>query len=490
MKNLSKYLIAAAIIVCCFETACNKQEDSLMLLSGDNNSINPRSLKNGAVFTVSPGGDLKDSKAIQKAFDDAVAAGPGSTVQLTKGTFCLDERIEVEGFVGYFKGAGKDKTLITTPLDVPVDFSLEYPDWESLIKFRHGNINVSDFTIKISNPHPCAGLAPDWGGEDALPSLIMLTGNSVKEGVLTDPVISFTLDNVRFIGKNNVDESGDHYNIDYCINICNDGYVLENWHDLNGSFKITNCEFKTLYCDISCTYNGICQVGGEKYHSGNKFEDSNQGVYFMDCNNSLYNISNNNFKKIHWDAVIVHQGAYGNPTSLSKFLIRNNYLEQEMTGAGILLLDVSISEGEGKKMDVKISDNEIFLIDDMDDAAIWSCWAKDVLVTNNKIWGNGYAGICTSKWGEWDAGDEMSGWIIKYNNVQELNAMVAPIWLKPTSHDNTVIGNSLNTTVLDEGTNNILINVNKKHWDHTPQEILDKTMKRHEMMNTVKGHRR
>jgi len=491
MKNLSKFLIAVVVIVCCCETACNKQEDPFMPVSWDKNSISPLSLKSGAVFTVSPGGNLKDSKAIQKAFDDAVAAGPGSTVQLTKGTFCLTERIEVEGFVGCFKGAGKDKTIITTPLDKPVDFSLPDPDWESLIKFRHGNINLSDFTIKISNPYPCTGLAPDWGEDDALPSVIMFTGNSVKDGVLIDPVISFTLDNVKFTGKNNPDEFGDHYNVSYCVNIGIDGYVFEDWHDLNGSCKITNCEFKSLFCQIFISYNGICEIGGREKSSGNKFEDANQGVYFQNCSNSIYNISNNNFTKINWDAVNVDQGASNDvPISISKFLIRNNYMEQDGSGAGILLVDGSIRDEKGKKMDVKISDNEIYLIDDMEDAGIWSCWAKDVLVINNKIRGNGYAGICTSKWGEWDVGDEMSGWIIKYNNVQEFDALIAPIWLKPTSHDNTVIGGSLNTTVLDEGTNNILINVNKKHRDHPPQEIKKDMMMDHGMMKSLKGHRR
>ena len=87
-----------------------------------------------------------------------------------------------------------------------------------------------------------------------------------------------------------------------------------------------------------------------------------------------------------------------------------------------------------------------------------------------------------------EVGDEMSGWIIKFNNVEEFNALVAPIWLKPTSHDNTVIGGSLNTTVLDEGINNILINVNKKHWDNCPQEIHDKMLRHHEMMNSFRGH--
>ena len=478
MKNLSKFLIAAAVIVCCFETACNKQEDSFMPVSGDNNSMSPLSLKSGAVFTVTPGGDIKDSKAIQKAFDDAVAAGPGSTVQLTKGTFVLDERIEVEGFVGCFKGAGKDKTIITTPLDKPVDFSLPDADWESLIKFRHGNINVSYFTIKISNPHPCTGLSHSdvWGY--SFPCLIMLTGNSVKDGATINPVVSCTLNNVKFIGSkyNVIDDPEDYYNVAYCVNVTNDGYDPANWHDLTGNFEVTNCEFKTSFVDIFANYNGRCKIGGDNNSSGNKFEDAFYGVICDDCSNTVYDISNNCFKKIVNNGVILEQGIFGNPVSLSKFLIGGNYIEINKSGDGIALCDYEIANGNGKKLVANISDNQIY-INDTERGGIWGCWAKDVLVKNNKFWGKcGLAGIYSSNL-KGNPTDEMSGWVIKGNNVQGLNAQVAPIWLNSSSHDNTVIGSSLNTTVLDEGTNNVLINVNKKHWDHTPQEIHDKMMR-------------
>ena len=56
-------------------------------------------------ITVTPsGGD--DTAAIQAAFDAAVQAGPGSTVQLTAGHFYTND-ILVQNFRGYFKGAGK-----------------------------------------------------------------------------------------------------------------------------------------------------------------------------------------------------------------------------------------------------------------------------------------------------------------------------------------------------------------------------------------------
>lgn len=143
-------------------------------------------------------------------------------------------------------------------------------------------------------------------------------------------------------------------------------------------------------------------------------------------------------------------------------------------------------------MDVNISDNKIYLSkSEYGDIGGWTGGingkrAKDVLVTNNTIWGNTLFGGIYAGTGDY----ESSGWLIKGNNVQGVNAQVAPIWLGPKTSNFTVIGSSLNTTVLDEGTNNNLINVSKKHWDHAPKEIHDKMMRSHEMMKPFRGHRR
>ena len=62
---------------------------------------------------MSPSGG-NDTHDIQKAFKAAVAAGPGSVVQLTAGHFTIDDML-VTGFKGTFRGAGKGKTVIGCP---------------------------------------------------------------------------------------------------------------------------------------------------------------------------------------------------------------------------------------------------------------------------------------------------------------------------------------------------------------------------------------
>ncbi|MFX0079003.1 MAG: hypothetical protein ACFE8O_07135 [Candidatus Hermodarchaeota archaeon] len=72
-------------------------------------------------FVVAPSGNCEaDTINIQAAFDMAAAAGPRSTVRLTKGTFYLCEPIVAVNFDGTFKGAGMDKTLINVPEDVEI----------------------------------------------------------------------------------------------------------------------------------------------------------------------------------------------------------------------------------------------------------------------------------------------------------------------------------------------------------------------------------
>ena len=51
------------------------------------------------------------TRAIQAAFNAAVKAGPGSTVQLSAGHFYTNT-IFVQNFNGTFKGAGQGKTFI------------------------------------------------------------------------------------------------------------------------------------------------------------------------------------------------------------------------------------------------------------------------------------------------------------------------------------------------------------------------------------------
>jgi len=67
-------------------------------------------LASAKTFSVHPsGGD--DTANIQAAFNAAVKAGPGSTVQLSAGHFYTNN-IVVKNFDGSFRGAGEGRTTI------------------------------------------------------------------------------------------------------------------------------------------------------------------------------------------------------------------------------------------------------------------------------------------------------------------------------------------------------------------------------------------
>ena len=97
---------------------------------------------------------------------------------------------------------------------------------------------------------------------------------------------------------------------------------------------------------------------------------------------------------------------------------------------------------------------------------------KDILVTSNKVKGEGFAGI-SSNWGD---GIKIIG-----NNVQnftpielpEYGLVGAPIYLNPDTRNCVVVGGSNQTNVMDFGTDNILTGVNTLHGNPPGPAISD-----------------
>jgi hypothetical protein len=118
---------------------------------------------------------------------------------------------------------------------------------------------------------------------------------------------------------------------------------------------------------------------------------------------------------------------------------------------------------------------------------------SNVKVTNNKIWGNAFAGIACGVFDNAPIGwDETIGWFIKGNDVKGLNLLlsppwwtpqftVAPIWLGQGTSNFVVYADKKD--VLDEGTNNILIGDHDKRNGHSSHlEINEEMMRQHGMM--------
>jgi hypothetical protein len=486
-------LIASSFMACFFLTSCNSKDDLLNPASDDAGTLTSKLLHCDKIFTVSPSGNYNDdSYNIQTALNAAVAAGHGSTVQLTKGTFYLKGRIEVDEFDGFFKGAGKDKTIITTH-DV-VDFNISNGDTPALFKFRHGNNNISDLTIKISDPEP--GNNADWG--NALPCAIDITGNSIENPGTKDQPSRATFNNVKFVGGvGNL--AG--YNVAYFIMIGWEGWPPDPYaYSLNGGIKITNCEFQTAYyCIWSDFTKGPLTIGGSE-SSGNKFENTELGIEADDVDNSCSNISFNHFKKIYWTGINLWQGSIITTVSLSKYLVYSNDIEvisripeSDFTNA-IWLVDAGIFNGVYKdtRMDINVSNNKLYL-HNIGFAGILGECPGNVVVTNNKIWGSAFAGIACGIFDNAPIGWETtSGWFLKGNNVQELNVHISPSWWTPPFQAAPIwLGQGTNNfivyadkkDILDEGTNNIVIgDHNKRNGHSSPLQIKEEMIRHHDRM--------
>ena len=143
-------------------------------------------------FYVHPSGG-NDTANIQAAFNAAVKAGPGSTVQLSAGHFYTNT-ILVKDFHGTFRGAGEGKTFIDslhglgpsaagrdplTPAIEPFPF---------LFGFEGGHVRVSDMT-STSPPFSPAGPGANGGTDDS------------EDDLLRDRQRHSAFDRVAFTGR-------------------------------------------------------------------------------------------------------------------------------------------------------------------------------------------------------------------------------------------------------------------------------------------------
>jgi hypothetical protein len=407
-----------------------------------------------------------------------VAAGPGSTVKLTAGTFYLKYKIEIDGFDGYFKGAGKQSTILTS--HDKINWGFQYPDNWSLITFRHGNVRMSDLTFEITDPEPCINTGDDEWWQGALPELIMVTGDP---SISDDQNGSSSFNNVNFIGG---EGNLFGYNVGGFLWIGTQGGDFLT----GGTQKITKCLFQSAVNSVS-NYNdnnSTWLIGGNA-SSGNTFKDSNWPLTIGEFSNSTAEISFNKFENIHWGAIFLSQGYFSDPAnlSLSTFLVQQNIIENsiEIEGwvDGISIIDNSNYEGYGKTINAVVKSNQISNEGTEYFGGIYGFAADDIIVKNNKVTGDCVAGIYSGI-----NGDATTNWFMQANNVQNIEALAAPIWLGEGTSFYNVIGGPNTTNVWDEGTNNTLTGVTKIQGNGLGQEAQEAHALMHVIMQNFKNH--
>jgi hypothetical protein len=418
-------------------------------------------------FYVHPsGGD--DTANIQGAFNAAVKAGPGSTVLLSAGHFYTN-RIVVRNFDGTFRGASVGRTTIDclrglNP-DLPGVIVKAEPDINAfpyLVCFDGGNVRVSEMSFDITPASPVDPQAN--GGSDVLQTMVFVTGNA-----------SSAWNHVGFTAGEGSDYG---YNTDECLIIA--GYAPL---DQNGNaLDITRISGTENVCGCSFAGHDGLQVqgltAGRLTVIGNAFDDGILDCVVDDSSASQIAVSDNQMHCTLWASVILYQGfeadgGAGAPLPslpAPRFLISDNHILATGQAAGVQVQDESSLYSAPSRLDATIAANTIVLDNGGADGGIDGIYGQGIKVLYNRISGTGLAGIdvgCYASLFGLPSGPD-SGWQIIGNDVSGLTATgdqygisTAPIWLGPDADHCLVIGGKATTQVLDQGTNDTLINVTK-----------------------------
>jgi hypothetical protein len=306
----------------------------------------PDVVQSGTTFTVMPTG-TDDTANIQCAFDEAVAAGPGATVELIKGTY-YTAQIVVRDFVGSFMGAGMKKTVVQNlpNLDVTVtDFLGTEPcridecdddaedgpgTWPTIFSFIGGDFTVSQMTIRAVGEEPTAGWSFFGLNYTELSSAIVVLG----------PEARISVNRVQVEGEETEGVFG--YNL---INgIFPEGNFGGNCDPQKGAFTVTNSTFLKVYdaVPVAVTENYRAFI------SHNTFENvgaSVEGCYLPDTD---IEFSHNKVDGIAgfllYDCPLFECGEYQEPLPAiglkdSTLLITNN----KFSGGDGVVLDISFA---------------------------------------------------------------------------------------------------------------------------------------------------
>ena len=427
-------------------------------------------------FIVFPTGE-DDTENIQNAFDSAVEAGPESIVELTAGTFYLSSPIVVVNFDGHFKGAGKDVTIVQDFGHGP--FPLTEPPLEPMpclfAFYRDANgvpsphIKFSDMTIRAT------GKSVPWSWHGFPPihffgHLVRVYGKVTGVEDFEVSYVSTSIERMGFEGKvdpsspfgfsvaNGFQVSGENV---WELGTKGLGSLLFKYtKPLTGTHTIADSSFRNL--GGSCLFVGLEDSTVEV--KGNTFDNVLLAFEIYDFSDTVAKFSQNNVENVHWCGVYAAQaeqsalgldfGPQGPLPELSTLLVSDNTIHCIEFADGVVLRDYAPMAGETKRLDATISRNTIIL-DNTWYGGIFGFYAQDVKVKGNYITGTGFAGIYMGV-----SEDLCAGWKIVGNDVEEVDAWIAPIWLGSGTSDCLVVGRG-DTYVLDEGTANKLVNVNE-----------------------------
>lgn len=483
MKTFKLLFLMVAIVS--LLTNCSKDDT----LPNQNNDLLLKNSSMTSVFVVEPNG-TDDTENLKSAFADAQAAGPGSVVQLCEGEYHIGF-VQVYGFEGYLKGAGKDKTIITAMNNLDLQVLWDQNMRGDLIKFVGGNVHLSRFTLQA----PPGKLTVSGTSDGHITALINFSAHNVfyepdNENSSSDVVI----DNVRFIGQA-LPEGDIGYNCFFGIRAGWDWAYPENLPREIMNFKITHSEFDTFYgaLELEGLTNGKIVIG--ENGRGNMFSNSlySGGVY--ESRNMEILVEGNTFNipfSSYGFELDLNTPWYENAgwlkaqpqTSATICNVQNNDFNLAQAFCGLWLKDYR-RQTNPEEMPVMMQvKNNKFLLTENKGRAIRCRWTKGTVIRNNKIEGNGAWGIQIDSPGGMV---HCENGLLLGNNFANAEFKNGSVQLSADTENWTLVGGNLGETVVNYGINNIISGFNNQTSDEpVGQTIVDNLDEMRSLLHALK----
>jgi hypothetical protein len=487
----------------------------LLILStiafGTNSRVEARRLSTTHVVPC-PHQEVDSSGAIKAALE---AAGQDEVVSLEACTYYLAKPIWVQTpFHGALRGAGKDLTVFrilpgAKIKGIPME---PFGGLNSVLFFfdvppgQAADITVSDFSIVVTDPAPGSDQQGDFGDyQDALAFMVEVSGTDVNTTferlrLAGAPGNLFGRFNVAWAilmyGYKDSPMKGDHSISDVNFDNVLQTYTVSQWND--SKIKVTNNTFTNALrgpliadcsnCQAEITSNKIGPFYGYSFE-GSPFDGIGvfiqQGLEQAPDKPSSFLVTGNAIEVFgEYDPydIVVIQGGLDTPAASSSIAVTHNNIHT--TGDGIFLMDGDDVVHGIPTLKGVVSSNRITL--DNAFGGIQLLGGRGAIITSNQIAGKGVTGLYMGVLGDLlGMTDFVDSCMLKGNNVNDVVADVAPIWLGSGTSNCTVVGGNAKTNVFDQGVGNVLTGVNNMHGAAPGRAIAEAMKLKMELLKTL-----
>ena len=403
---------------------------------------------NRTVYVPPPTG-IDDTANLQTALDTCVVNGPKCTVQIDKGNY-LTKQLVAYNFQGSFKGMGKGQTIITALPELPVnswdlDQTIWYPPnttdhtWPALIMFIDGDITISDMAVKV----PSLQATQPYSLGTTLLAAIWVMGKSRTNAVIERIAVEGAGDMLGYFNLYNGVLWGGRFP---------KSSVYGDDYPFTGTVVLRASSFKTMASGgwFTSGITGVAKdsrviIGGSP-QAANVMEDTQFGIAVTNLENSVVEISHNRASGVLGGLAQLILSFMAIPNKPSFFNIHHNQVIAAPPYAdGILLVDDPVSH-----LIYGLVHNNTVDVQNTCCGGITAVSTTRTTIVNNKISGTGGDGV-----GIWGG----SYAAVLKNDVSNFTASpdLAQIVLDGMSTDSTVVCETPNDTVMNQGSNNKII---------------------------------